>query len=380
MILEARDRIGGRILTVKDPLSPVPVELGAEFIHGVSPDLWSLVKRAHLPAVEVQGDSRSVDESEPDEDDGTDQIFQAMANVPEQSFADFLYTLNAPEQAKLAATGFVEGFNAARKEEVSVEWLNYENRKADEIEGDQSFRLLSGYEAIPHYLHGGLGDHVEVRYSTPVRRIRWQPGDVRAETDAGEIRAQQAIITVPWGVLMSGDLDIDPEPPALSAARQAIAMGDVVRVVLRLREPAWKPRLSFIFGGDDFPVWWTQYPTVAPVITGWAAGSRAVPLLHATCHELRDIATASLRKLFGNSTPPPEALHHHDWHGDSFSRGAYTYVRVGGLRAQQQLHLPVENTLYFAGEASDVSGHVGTVHGALATGLWAARHIGGGLS
>jgi monoamine oxidase len=65
----------------------------------------------------------------------------------------------------------------------------------------------------------------------------------------------------------------------------------------------------------------------------------------------------------------------HDWQNDPFSRGAYSYGGVDADGAQQALASPVENTLFFAGEATDITGHNGTVHGAIASGHRAAKEI-----
>ena len=70
-----------------------------------------------------------------------------------------------------------------------------------------------------------------------------------------------------------------------------------------------------------------------------------------------------------------QSAHLHDWQTDPFSRGAYSYVKVGGGNAEHDLGLSVENTLFFAGEATDVTGHNGTVHGAIASGRRAAREV-----
>ena len=374
-VLEAQNRIGGRILTVHDPLAGYPIELGAEFVHGRSPALWDTLRSCHSPVVEAQGEHWVADETGLHESqlfDETAPVFEAMSRAPEQSFDSFLRNTDFTDRAKLAATGFVEGFNAARKERVSVAWLNFENAKAEEIEGDRNFRVMSGYDAVPLHLSAGL----DIRLSTPVSRVRWQPGKVLAETPFGEFHARCAVIAVPFGVLQRGSLVIDPEPASLTAARTAIETGHVFRFVFRFAKVPWEqPRLSFLHGDQPFPVWWTPYPVVAPIITGWAAGPKADDLLDLGLADVEQIALESLRGILGSGVPAPERTYVHDWNRDPFSRGAYSYVCVGGLAAQQALHEPVEATLFFAGEAVDVSGHVGTVHGALASGLLASERI-----
>jgi monoamine oxidase len=69
------------------------------------------------------------------------------------------------------------------------------------------------------------------------------------------------------------------------------------------------------------------------------------------------------------------AAYTHDWMSDPFSRGAYSYVRVGGTGAHEALGRSLERTLFFAGEAADDSGQASTVAGALARGERAARAV-----
>ncbi len=379
-ILEAQGRIGGRIRTVRDAESAVAVELGAEFVHGLDPGLWNLLREARLPVLEVDGEHLSGGEEglHPAASfEGVGQIFERMSQAPEQSFADFIAATDAPEDAKQSATGFVEGFNAARKELVSVAWLNFENAASDEIEGDRAFRVVSGYDAVPRALSHGA----EIRLNTAVTRIRWRPGHVVAETAAGEVEARRAIVTVPFALLRAGSVTIEPEPPALSRARDAVRTGQAVRITFRFRETPWRknPRASFLYAGGDepFPVWWTAYPMCAPVITAWAAGPKAEALRGKTEADLVRTALASLRNILGDEVTGEDALepvawYYHDWENDPFARGAYSYVAVNGLAAQRALAAPVEDTLFFAGEATDTSGHLGTVHGAMASGIRAA--------
>ena len=69
------------------------------------------------------------------------------------------------------------------------------------------------------------------------------------------------------------------------------------------------------------------------------------------------------------------AAHTHDWQADPFSCGAYSYAVAGGAEAPRDLAAPIADTLFFAGEATDFTGHHGTVHGALASGVRAAQEV-----
>lgn len=375
VILEARDRLGGRLFTIHDSLTAVPVELGAEFVHGVHPDLWRLLREMHVPVVELGGEHWTRDSAGFHPADSAweemGRVFEAMSQAPEQSFADFINKISVSEEARRSATSYVEGFNAARKEQVSVAWLNEEERASDEIDGDRSFRILAGYDAVARHLARDL----DIRLSREVTRIRWDSGSVLVETSAGPIRAAKVIVTAPLALLRNGDLRIDPEPPSLADAQNAIATGHALRITFRFAEAHWAkraPRLSFLHGGTDFPVWWTAFPVNTPVITGWAAGPKADALAGRPEPELKQTAMESLRKLLGENPGEPEAAWYHDWSGDPLALGAYSYVRTHGMAAAEALRNPVEQTIYFAGEAL-AGGHMGTVHGAIESGIRAAR-------
>lgn len=118
-------------------------------------------------------------------------------------------------------------------------------------------------------------------------------------------------------------------------------------------------------------------PAETPLLTAWAAGHKAEKLL---CNgDGAEQAVGALARVL--RVDPAviheqlEACHTHDWQADPFSRGAYSYAVVGGENAANDLALPVENTLFFAGEATDYTGHNGTVHGAMRSGRRAAREL-----
>ena len=110
-------------------------------------------------------------------------------------------------------------------------------------------------------------------------------------------------------------------------------------------------------------------------ITGWSAGPAAGPLLGQSRTDVVSRAIESLERISGISPLPVLAAHFHDWHADPFFRGAYSYVPAGKLPAREVLAEPVADTLYFAGEATDLDGHSATVHGAVASGIRAARRV-----
>jgi monoamine oxidase len=170
-------------------------------------------------------------------------------------------------------------------------------------------------------------------------------------------------------------------------------MGTVVRLTLKLREPFWSSerfarraksqsldRLAFLHAQDeDFPVWWTSYPVLAPMLIGWCGGPRAHSLAALTDEAIIDKAQAALSRQFGltrrDAGRMVTAAWLHNWRIDPYARGAYSYMLVDGNESPAKLARPVKGTLFFAGEASDSEGRTGTVHGAIATGKRAAKQV-----
>ena len=120
-------------------------------------------------------------------------------------------------------------------------------------------------------------------------------------------------------------------------------------------------------------------PRKLPIITGWAPFRSAERLAALGRSSIVEQGPRTLGNVLGLNLKGLESwleeVYFHDWQNDPFSRGAYSYGKVGAEAAQQSLGAPVENTLFFAGEATDTSGHNGTVHGAIASGHRAAEEI-----
>lgn len=380
-ILEARDHIGGRVHTRHDPLCPVPIELGAEFVHGTPAELFDLIHARGLLAVEVTGSHLCYrDGGLTDCGDWFDSVEELLGKLSaakereDEPFESFLKRVHADAEVKLRATDFVEGFNAAYRGRISVHALARQQEAEESAGGDRMFRLVAGYDGIATELYRAIPRERRRLYlNAPVQRIEWERGGVRA----GRFEAKQTIVTVPLGVLKTGGLLFDPEPAVLRAGLAAMEMGNAVRFVFRFRERFWNSgeelaKMSFLHGEREpgLSVFWSSAPLEAPILTAWAGGPKAVD---ADPKE----ALAILAKMLGRSDLEDqlEAAYFHNWETDPWSCGAYSYVLAGGLAAADRLAKPVENTLYFAGEHTDVTGNWGTVHAAIASGRRAARDV-----
>ncbi len=407
-ILEARDRIGGRIFTRNDAELSAPIELGAEFIHGRPPEIWDLLSEGGITITEVEGDNWCFQEGELSPCDfffEVDEVLERMRiDEPDESFSTFLQHCcpEASEEAKQHALNYVTGFNAADPERVSVHWLVKGMQAEEKIDGKRAFRVSTGYAGLVGILRSQLERaKVDIQTNCVVHQISWSPGKVEIHATCSDesvtLHAERAVISVPVGVLHMrpgerGSIEFQPRlPTAKIKAIEGIQMGRVIRVVLRFRERFWEgisPKkssdktlgsMSFLFSQDEwYPTWWTTMPAHWPLITGWAPFRGAERLSghdrdFIVAHSLQTLSTL-LRTSHRHLEQLLEAAYFHDWQTDPFSRGAYSYVSAGASDAPEVLGRPVENTLFFAGEATD-GGHGGTVHGAIASGYRAAAEI-----
>ena len=415
-VLEARARIGGRIHTVRDDRTPIPIELGAEFVHGSAPELVEIARQQKLVVCDIHGERWSAERGKLnpiDDDEFWAQIARVMSRLdpnrtPDRSFREFLD--RKPGGKSLARERqitheYVEGFHAADLARVSERALADGGAPEDEEDRRQA-RILDGYDRVPLALAASVSG---VRLGHVVREIAWEPGAVevrcaRAGNGDSTITARAAIITVPLGVLQqeSGPSAITFTPDVADTRRAAsqLAMGTVARIVLLFREPFWSApamkrktggrslaELSFVHSSDDdVSTWWTAGPVRASTLVGWAGGPKAIRLVTRGPAEVEARAIAAIGRLFGMRRRRVESLiegcWYHDWHADPFALGAYSYALVGGSTAAKRLARPVARTLFFAGEAADGEGRTGTVHGAIGTGYRAAASVlsGSGLT
>jgi monoamine oxidase len=414
-VLEARDRIGGRVHTIHDESLNLPMELGAEFIHGKHPSLFKLLNSSRTAFSDVAERhwyfENGVLSRSHDFWNKLTALFDLMSKEkPDQTFARFLDSLaDDPEtnRAKGVATRYVQGFHAADIKRAGVHGLIAANEAEEEIGGERSFRVVAGYESVLQRLSEEAKQQGAIfELGTALSELHWSPNDVEAICLSGKsekrFAASRAVITLPLGVLQEkssarGAVRFVPAlPEEKQNAIQDIPMGYVVRIVLVFRERFWEgldipgtgahedlSRLGFIhYPEAPIPTWWTLLPLHAPVLVGWAGGPGAEKFAGLSETDLVSEALHSLKKIFAVSeTTLREKLlrsYTHDWNTDPFSRGAYAYLPVNGLAAQKELARPVQNTLFFAGEATSV-GHIGTVHGAIESGQRAAKEILAGL-
>lgn len=399
LILEARDRLGGRIFTTHHTAEDSPVELGAEFIHGRPPVLFDLAKSAGWRLVEC-ADRRWLRQAGGlvPVDDFWDIIERVDAQIDPDTahtYTEFLQHAEASPFEKQIARSYVEGFNAAWADRISASAVALEDQAAEAIAGNHQYRIAQGYHTLVDLLAGELPP-TSVRTRQVVRRVHWESRPVNLEvltaTGPENYLADRVIITVPIGVLRAapdqpGAIVFDPPLVEKSAALEKIEPGQVVKIILSFREAFWPARLPDQWPPLGFaidleaawPTWWDHDPLCPNRLTGWAGGPAAEPLGGRAPSEILASAISSLAATFDLPRASIEqdlaSWHCHDWSSDPFARCAYSYPAPGGVAAACALAAPLAETLFFAGEATDARGYNGTVHGAIESGLRAAAEV-----
>ncbi len=389
LVLEARDRLGGRVMT--HHAADGPVELGAEFVHGAFPEIMGLVQEGGLRLREGSRGAprRTAGQPEPaDYFSAMDRLLGlASAGAADESFQQLVERVDVEPEIKAQALRLVEGYHAADPARMSVQAL-IRNTAADERPGgDRQFRFAEGYDSLVTAIFQRIDPRLcDVRRNVVVTAVEWRQKRVLIRTSAGaEFTAPRAIVTVPLSVLKAGAIHFTPALNGKEQALSALEMGAVVRVSLCLESEVWatQDRLAsdgfLLTGVAPFPAWWVSRPPPVPVVTAWAGGPHARALAGLTDAQRVRVALDALTAVLGID---PARLHEglrggfsHDWQGDPFSRGAYSYAAVGGSRAGEELGAPLDATLFFAGEATESDGQNATVHGAIASAQRVAREV-----
>jgi monoamine oxidase len=404
IVLEARDRVGGRISTLSGHGFSVPVEGGAEFVHRDLELTQALLKEANINYYPMEGKTYQVKDGVLYQDeefiDDIEVLISKLKLLKEDMpFADFLdqyFTDKKYRNLVESAIKFAEGYDAGDTQKLSSIALREEWKNSEDIE---DYLIPGGYSQIVNFLAEEIRKAGGAIYlSSIVKEVRWQKDRVEVIDEKGQyFVAGKVIVSVPLGVLQSepdkrGYIHFLPELTEKRAAINQLGFGGVIKILFGFRLPFWENSLAenqsiqqmrdlgFLFSEAFVPTWWTRLPDKTPVLTGWLAGPQANEVCHLSDDELIDKALGSLSSLFKADTSYLQELlvarHVMNWPADPFALGAYSYPTIGAPEARKILREPVENTLYFAGEAVEDEGPAqGTVEAALLSGMHIAQDI-----
>jgi monoamine oxidase len=397
VLVEARERVGGRVETIHSE-ADLPAELGPEYVHGEPYVTLELLREAGMGREAVHNIHHSVRDGLLVEEIRVWERFgELMSKAPppsrDMSAKDFLARQRLGDHERRLFEQLIEGYYGAPLGEISVASIAEDGSGARGDDASGMTRVLGGYGPLALWMLGRIrAAGGRILYSHVVRAIDWSAHRVRIDCQVSDvitsIVAKRAIITLPLGVLAQTGDDAIQFHPSLGAHARALlglGMGQVVKPVICLNEEVWhdyiETPLHFVHAvpGAAFPTFWIRSQGGSHQLTAWAGGPAARAFEERSTEEIVVQALGD----FGATLRIPEArlesavAHYHfrDYNKDPFSRGAYSYTRLGGSKAAEQLATPLGDVLYFAGEATDAE-YEGSVAGALRSGYRAADQIG----
>lgn len=388
LVLEARDRLGGRAYTDKQ-FAGFPLEFGAEFVHGEHVTTWEWIERLGLETVHWN----KLDDSWVRLADGR-RLSMADARAaspafdltrrwelpgeparPFESFGAYLQRIGFErEQIDYVRRSFANAAGESLRHLDAASMLD--SLAGVGVNGGEDFRIVEGYAALIEAL--GLG--AEIVTSCHVVTVEHSRDRVVVTSvDGRRFEARLLVSTLPVGVLASGDVEfVNGLPAEKEAAMRGLGMGPVIKLVYRFGERLTPPEIKAVYAAGRAPMWWTPsfgHETDAYVWTALVSGDGAIDLLRRGEEGALDSALESLRRELGRPGLQPLDAMLIDWVSDPFSRGGYSYVRPGHRGAREALARATPPLLW-AGEATAQERDAASVHGAMESGVRVAAEVG----
>jgi monoamine oxidase len=399
IIVEGQERIGGRIHTLHDNRFAMPVELGAEFIHGDFPVTTALLKEAGIKYYETEGKmfhfrNRKLYKDK-DFIENSRQLEKKMdeleTDISINDFLDKYFHDDKYKDLRQTTRGFVEGYDAADANLAST----FAFRKEWSGSDMKQYRIEGGYIKLIEFLKERCQSYgIKILIGNIIREVSWKKGAVEAKSEKDVFKCRKIIVTVPPPVLLvQGKAAIVFTPlidTAMNAARN-IGFGNVIKLSFQFEDAFWEnketekrvgeslKKLGFLISDAYVPTWWTQLPKESSMITGWLAGPKAKQIQNAEDDVIKQEALHSLAFIFQSTAEDLDRKLKFatvtNWAKNPFAVGAYSYATLQSPNARKILKQPVEDTIYFAGEALDDNGQLGTVEAALQDGKRVAEKI-----
>lgn len=381
-IIEARNRIGGRIDTNRE--WGTALEMGASWIHGTTNNpLLELADKVHAQIVPTDYNhpvKLAIDPSlQPlafDAKTWRDLVSDAREEAVGGSLGAAVAAqadreeLSGRERAELAyyVTTEIEDEYAADADQLSVSTFD----QGSYTGGPQSV-VTSGYDAFPRRLADGL----QIVFNTVVNSVAQHGDSVTVRAGDKVFQGPAAIVTVPLGVLKAGAITFDPPlPQAHAHAVSALGFGVLSKSYFRFRQRSWDQENAFYqyMGAleNRWAQWFTLPAAAGPIVLAFNPGRTGRYVESAPPADLLAGAAPIARQLFGTDLVDVRSSR---WTVDPYALGSYSYHAPGsGPEDRRQLQEPVSDRLYLAGEAVGAD-NPATVHGALLSGRHAAAEL-----
>jgi monoamine oxidase len=387
-ILEARDRIGGRIFT--DRSLGFPVDMGASWIHGSNGDnpITPIAKAANATTfvtddeslVVYNEDGKQIAESIMDgyftqynnllkkiksKSNSSKSIKNIIQDIDNQLLRDLKMQYQLSSYMEFDAGGDISELS-------SVDWDSDENFSGNDV------LFPNGYDELLNYLAKGIS----IEKNTIVQNIDYQGNDIILKTNQGNKKAKYVVCTLPLGVLQSGKITFTPAlPTSITAAIQNLKVGNVNKVAFLFDTCFWDKNVQYIGytskekGAYSYIMNITKFLPNTNMLMTFGFGNYGKTIDNQSVMQVTNDFMAVLKKIYGNSIPNPTKVLISNWGGEEFSKGSYSFANVGSSASDfSAFATPVDTKLFFAGEHSSLE-YRGTVHGAYLSGVRAADAI-----
>lgn len=396
LVLEARNRVGGRAWS-DNTLAPYPIELGAEFVHGSEVVTWDMLEEFEQDSLdedegegyiyfegELWTEAELADEYDFDgdietlvetlveewiEEDNDDASLKDLLDAYQDEYED----LADPEVRRLLDNKTANE-NAANNDDLSI----YSIVNSAGIEdGSGDYWLEEGYSALMN----AIADELDIRLDTSVIKIEWNASGASVTTGIGEtLTADKVIVTLPLGVLKAGVVEFSPALPAgKQDAIRRLGAGHVDKLILKFDTVFWDEEMVSVDTTLDTQIWWRPgygRDDELPILTALIGGRMAERFETMSEAEVIAAGLRDLEQMF-----EVENLADHlvegkfiAWGSDPYARMGYSYLPVGGDGLNDTLAEPIDDVLFFAGEATNAD-QFATVHGAFESGFRAADEV-----
>ncbi|MDF2382722.1 FAD-dependent oxidoreductase [Nostoc ellipsosporum NOK] len=391
-VLEMHEQPGGRIRTADVDHFPQPVEDGAEFVHGELPLTLDLLQKAGIKYTAIEGDIyRVIDgnwQQEEEMIEGWDELLNKMkkaeAGMTLSAFLDKYYSEEKHRAFRKEVVRYANGFDLADEDLASASAL-YDEWKNEE---ETNFRIEGGYRLLIRYMEQQCREKgCRFIYQQTATRVEWSRERVTVFTnDQQSFTAGKLIVTQPVAVLRNRGseafIHFDPEPADYITAANDIGAGAVIKLQFLFKTPFWKERhgnIGFLLSDEAVPTWWTQLPDEQPLLTGWLGGPAARQHAGSTPAAITALGIRSLAAIFSTDEKTIRdqltGSRISNWATQPGIESAYTYAMPGSQAARQLLNTPLDNTIFFCGEALYEGKSPGTVEAALTVGRQVAGRI-----
>ena len=393
LILEARDRIGGRIWS-SDEWSGSTVDLGASWIHGIENNpITDIAIKYGIETIVMDLNPSELYDYEGNwfDDEKQDQAWTMFDN-----FQEFIIMENERRERDASIQDALDSFVSQQslsmeEQEIlsipvysSIE-LKY-NAPASELSlfwwdigksyGGDEVIFPEGFDQITDELSDGL----DIRLEHIVSKIEYDENGVNVISNQGSFEGKYVVCTVPLGVLKHGNIEFSPSlPQTKQNAIEKLGMGLMNKIYFLFPEAFWDDT-TFINHISKNNGGWMEFLNLEPfidkpILMAFSSGEYGKQLEKLSDEEIVIQGMEILKKLYGNDIPEPEDYIITRWASDPFSRGAYSFTPVGATPSDYDaLAEPVMNRVFFAGEAT-IKEAPATVHGAYLSGIREAERI-----